>query len=62
MNQYLDMFIEESSEHLQSMNESLLNLEKSPEDKDLLNEIFRVSHTIKGMAGKGETLFSLQDG
>lgn len=50
MQQYLNMFIEESKEHLQSMNECLLNLEKSTNDKNLLNEIFRVSHTIKGMA------------
>ncbi len=49
-NQYLDIFIEEANEHLQSMNESLLSLEKSTEDISLLNEIFRVSHTLKGMA------------
>lgn len=51
MNQYLDMFIEESKEHLQFMNEHLLNLEKNPEDKDLINEIFRIAHTLKGMSG-----------
>lgn len=51
MNQYLDMFIEESKEHLQFMNEHLLNLEKNPDNKDLINEIFRIAHTIKGMSG-----------
>lgn len=51
MNQYLDIFLEEAKEHLQSMNQSLLNLEKDFSDKELLNEIFRVSHTLKGMAG-----------
>lgn len=51
MNQYLDMFIEESKEHLQFMNEHLLNLEKNPDDKDLINEIFRIAHTLKGMSG-----------
>ncbi|MGF7057145.1 chemotaxis protein CheW [Brassicibacter mesophilus] len=51
MNQYLDMFIEESKENLQYMNENLLNLEKNAEDKNLLNEIFRVAHTLKGMSG-----------
>jgi len=51
MNQYLDIFIEESKEHLQYMNENLLNLEKDPNSKDLLNEIFRIAHTLKGMAG-----------
>ena len=51
MNQYLDIFIEESREHLQHMNDSLLELENDPKQKDLLNEIFRVAHTIKGMSG-----------
>jgi two-component system chemotaxis sensor kinase CheA len=49
--QYLEIFIEESKEHLQSLNESLLELEKNPKDnKDLVNEVFRVAHTLKGMA------------
>lgn len=51
MNQYLDIFIEETKEHLQSMNDILLKMESSSYDKDLLNEMFRVAHTIKGMSG-----------
>lgn len=51
INQYLDIFIEESNEHLQSMNDSLLRLEQEPDNIELLNEIFRVSHTLKGMSG-----------
>lgn len=51
MNQYLELFIEESKEHLQGLNQSLLQLEKNPEDMAVLNEIFRVAHTLKGMAG-----------
>lgn len=51
MSQYLEIFIEESKEHLQSLNQSLLQLEKNPDDRAMLNEIFRVAHTIKGMAG-----------
>ncbi len=51
INQYMDIFIEEAKEHLLSMNESLLELEKTPRDTGLLNQIFRVSHTLKGMAG-----------
>jgi len=51
MNQYLDIFVEESREHLQSLNSSLLQLEKDPADKGVLNEIFRVAHTLKGMSG-----------
>ncbi len=51
MSQYLQIFIEEANEHVQSLNQCLLQMEKDPEDKDVLNEIFRVAHTIKGMAG-----------
>ncbi|MGL4875856.1 MAG: chemotaxis protein CheW [Clostridium sp.] len=48
--QYMTMFLEESIENLQTLSESLLELEKSPEDVEILNQIFRVAHTIKGMA------------
>jgi two-component system chemotaxis sensor kinase CheA len=51
MSQYLEIFIEESREHLDQMNQILLDLENNTEDLDLLNGIFRVAHTIKGMAG-----------
>ncbi|MGM0378531.1 MAG: chemotaxis protein CheW [Bacillota bacterium] len=51
MNQYLEIFIDESREHLQEMNQILLELEKNPDDLSLLDEIFRIAHTIKGMAG-----------
>lgn len=51
MSQYLQIFIEEANEHVQSLNQCLLQIEKDPEDKDVLNEIFRVAHTLKGMAG-----------
>lgn len=48
--QYMNMFLEESMDNLQTLNESLLELEKNPNDVDKINEIFRVAHTIKGMA------------
>lgn len=48
--QYLTMFLEESMDNLQTLNESLLELEQNPEDIDRINQIFRVAHTIKGMA------------
>lgn len=48
--QYMSMFLEESMDNLQTLNESLLELEQNPDDVDKLNEIFRVAHTIKGMA------------
>ncbi len=50
VSQYMAMFLEESMENLQTLNESLLDLEQEPNDIDKLNEIFRVAHTIKGMA------------
>lgn len=49
-NQYLDMFIDESTEHLQALNTNLLDLEKNPQDLKIVNEIFRSAHTLKGMA------------
>ncbi len=51
VSQYLNMFIEESKDNLQRLNENLLKLENSPDDIQILNEIFRVAHTLKGMAG-----------
>lgn len=48
--QYMNMFLEESMDNLQTLNESLLELERNPNDIDKVNEIFRVAHTIKGMA------------
>ncbi|WP_445613961.1 chemotaxis protein CheW [Geobacillus sp. YF-1] len=50
MSQYLDLFIDESKEHLQTINERLLELEKSPDDAAIVNEIFRAAHTLKGMS------------
>lgn len=50
LNQYLEMFIEESKEHLQSCSDNLLELEKNPEDIAIVNEIFRSAHTLKGMS------------
>ncbi|WP_010286365.1 chemotaxis protein CheA [Kurthia massiliensis] len=49
-NQYLEVFIDESTEHLQSCNENLLALEQNPHDLSIVNEIFRNAHTLKGMA------------
>lgn len=51
MSQYLEIFIEESKENLQNMNESLLELENDYENLDILNQIFRIAHTLKGMSG-----------
>lgn len=51
MSQYLEIFIDESKEHLQLLNQSLLSLEQDPQDRAVLDEIFRVAHTLKGMSG-----------
>ena len=51
MNQYIEIFIEESKEHLQNLNETLLELENDPDNKEHINEVFRVAHTLKGMSG-----------
>ena len=51
ISQYLNIFVEEAREHLQSMNEVMLELERDPSNLGSINEIFRVAHTIKGMSG-----------
>ncbi|MGM8211733.1 chemotaxis protein CheW [Virgibacillus sp. W0430] len=48
--QYLDVFIDESTEHLDTLYQQLLNLEKNPTDKSIIEEIFRAAHTLKGMS------------
>ena len=51
VSQYLDIFIDETSEHIQSLSDSIMVLEKEPENADTINEIFRAAHSLKGMAG-----------
>lgn len=51
VSQYLEIFIDETSEHIQSLNDCIMTLEKEPENKDTINEIFRAAHSLKGMAG-----------
>ncbi|WP_044337382.1 chemotaxis protein CheA [Rossellomorea aquimaris] len=50
LSQYLEVFIEESKENLQTCNVQLLELERNPEDLAIVNEIFRSAHTLKGMS------------
>ena len=47
---YRELFFEETDDHLQQLNDNVLGLEKNPSDMNLLNEIFRSAHTLKGMA------------
>lgn len=51
VSQYLEIFLDETREHLQSLNTEILNLEQDPENEDTINEIFRAAHSLKGMAG-----------
>ncbi len=51
VSQYLEIFIDETKEHLQSLNTQILNLEQDSENEDTINEIFRAAHSLKGMAG-----------
>lgn len=51
VSQYLEIFIDETKEHLQTLSDELMVLEKEPENMDTINEIFRAAHSLKGMAG-----------
>ncbi len=49
--QYLDIFLDESKEHLQNLSDQIMDLEQNPDNMDTVNEIFRAAHSLKGMAG-----------
>ncbi|CCZ27471.1 putative uncharacterized protein [Firmicutes bacterium CAG:194] len=49
--QYLEIFLDETKEHLQSLSDQFMILEQEPDNMDTINEIFRSAHTLKGMAG-----------
>ena len=51
VSQYLEIFLDETNEHLQNLNTQILDLEQDPENADTINEIFRAAHSLKGMAG-----------
>lgn len=51
VSQYLEIFLDETKEHLQNLNTQILDLEANPESMDTINEIFRAAHSLKGMAG-----------
>lgn len=51
VSQYLEIFIDETKEHLQNLNTQILELEQDPESENTINEIFRAAHSLKGMAG-----------
>ncbi len=51
VSQYLEIFIDETNEHLQNLSDCIMTLEKEPDNKDTINEVFRAAHSLKGMAG-----------
>ena len=51
MQEIMGDFLIEADELINSLDANLITLEESPEDLDLLNEIFRAAHTIKGTSG-----------
>ena len=51
VSQYLEIFLDETNEHLQNLNTQILLLEQDPGNMDTVNEIFRAAHSLKGMAG-----------
>ncbi|WP_099187203.1 chemotaxis protein CheA [Tepidibacter mesophilus] len=50
LEQYIDMFLDESKEHLDNLNQRLLDLENDASNMEIVNEIFRIAHTLKGMS------------
>ena len=46
VSQYLEIFIDETSEHIQSLSDNIMTLEKEPDNKDVINEIFRAAHSL----------------
>lgn len=57
LEQFRSAFFEESVEHLATIENGLLRLESHPDDSDLMNEIFRAAHSVKGASG----MFGLHD-
>ena len=51
VSQYLEIFIDETNEHLQNLSDCIMTLEKEPDNKDTINEVYRAAHSLKGMAG-----------
>lgn len=51
VSQYLEIFIDETKEHLQTLSDQLMILETEPDNMETINEIFRAAHSLKGMAG-----------
>jgi two-component system chemotaxis sensor kinase CheA len=51
MNELLEQFLSESREALQGIGEKLMDLESAPDDQELMTQLFRLVHTLKGNSG-----------
>ena len=51
MKEIVESFLIESKEILESLDVDIIEMEKRPDDTELLNQVFRSFHTIKGSAG-----------
>src|SRR4030042_5997046 len=67
LKKYSKLFVSESREYLRTLNDSMIELEGNPENRELIDQMFRACHTIKGMAGMmnlgpvTETAHALED-
>ncbi len=52
--EYKDLYIQTGREYIQSLNASLLKLEKNPTDKEAIEEVFRSAHSLKGQSAAME--------
>ncbi|HUR86054.1 MAG TPA: chemotaxis protein CheA [Solirubrobacteraceae bacterium] len=50
LEQYLPMFLAESREHLEHLNLAVVRIEECPDDREIIDEIFRIAHSLKGMS------------
>ena len=48
--EYLPMFLAEGREHLQELNLAVVRIEETPDDRETVDEIFRIAHSLKGMS------------
>jgi two-component system, chemotaxis family, sensor kinase CheA len=48
--EYLPMFLAEAREHLQELNLAVVRIEEQPDDRETVDEIFRIAHSMKGMS------------
>jgi two-component system chemotaxis sensor kinase CheA len=50
LSEYLPMFLAEAREHLDNLNLAIVRIEEEPSDRETVDEIFRIAHSLKGMS------------